>query len=65
MDAQARSVLYRIIRKIPNRNIENLLKRWNCLSAEQLRDLDYTRPKWVIVEHVISLCEVRYIINIK
>lgn len=57
MDAQARSVLYRIIRRIPNRNIENLLKRWNCLSEDQLRALDYTRPKWIIVEHVISFCE--------
>uniref|UniRef100_A0A671KDS9 Uncharacterized protein n=1 Tax=Sinocyclocheilus anshuiensis TaxID=1608454 RepID=A0A671KDS9_9TELE len=37
MDAQATSVLNRIIRRIPNRNIESLLKKWNCLSADQLR----------------------------
>lgn len=61
MDAQATSVLNRIIRRIPNKNIENLLKKWNCLSADQLRALDYTRPKWMIVEHVIGFCEVRYI----
>ncbi|XP_016315192.1 centromere protein N-like [Sinocyclocheilus anshuiensis] len=58
MDAQVRSVLYRVIRRIPNKNIENLLKKWNCLSTDQLYALDYTRPKWVIVEHVISFCEV-------
>ncbi|XP_043120599.1 centromere protein N-like [Puntigrus tetrazona] len=57
MDAQTTSVLNRIIRRIPNKNIEDLLKKWNCLSADQLRALDYTRPKWVIVEHVISFCE--------
>uniref|UniRef100_A0A672PFG0 Centromere protein N-like n=1 Tax=Sinocyclocheilus grahami TaxID=75366 RepID=A0A672PFG0_SINGR len=59
MDAQATSVLNRIIRRIPNKNIENLLKKWNSLSADQLRALDYTRPKWMIVEHVLSFCEVR------
>uniref|UniRef100_A0A8C1P7E8 Centromere protein N n=1 Tax=Cyprinus carpio TaxID=7962 RepID=A0A8C1P7E8_CYPCA len=57
MDTQATSVLNRIIRRIPNKNIENLLKKWSCLSADQLRALDYTRPKWMIVEHVISFCE--------
>ncbi|XP_016382919.1 centromere protein N [Sinocyclocheilus rhinocerous] len=57
MDAQATSVLNRIIRRIPNKNIENLLKKWNSLSADQLRALDYTRPKWMIVEHVINFCE--------
>ncbi|XP_026087025.1 centromere protein N [Carassius auratus] len=57
MDAQVRSVLRRVIRRIPNKNIENLLKKWNCLSTDQLCALDYTRPKWMIVELVASFCE--------
>uniref|UniRef100_A0A8C1ELV4 Centromere protein N n=1 Tax=Cyprinus carpio carpio TaxID=630221 RepID=A0A8C1ELV4_CYPCA len=57
MDAQVRSVLRRVIQRIPNKNIENLLKKWNCLSADQLCALDYTRPKWMIVEQVTSFCE--------
>nr|XP_055029351.1 centromere protein N [Misgurnus anguillicaudatus] len=59
MDEQTRCVLRRIFQRIPSKNIEKLLKSWNCLAADQLRALDYTRPKWTIVENVISLCEER------
>lgn len=57
MDEQARSVLNRVIRTIPNKNMKNLLSKWNCLSADQLQALDYTKPKRMIVEHIIDCCE--------
>ncbi|XP_051953442.1 centromere protein N [Xyrauchen texanus] len=57
MDEQAKNTLQRIFRKIPSKKIENILKNWNCLSVDQLRALDYTRPKWMLIEHVISFCE--------
>ncbi|KAA0714636.1 Centromere protein N [Triplophysa tibetana] len=59
MDEQTIFVLRRIFKKIPSRNIEDLLKNWNCLTADQLRALDYTRPKWTLVENIISFCEER------
>lgn len=65
MDEQTKFVLRRIFKKIPSRNIEDLLKNWNCLNADQLRALDYTRPKWTLVENIISFCEVRTLIYIR
>lgn len=58
MDEQARVLLQRILRRVPSKKTQSLLRAWGCLSAEQLEDVDYTRTKWLLVENIISKCEV-------
>ncbi|XP_060779192.1 centromere protein N isoform X2 [Neoarius graeffei] len=57
MDEQARVLLQRILRRVPSKKTQSLLRAWGCLSAEQLEDVDYTRTKWLLVENIISKCE--------
>ncbi|KAL7878470.1 hypothetical protein AOLI_G00094440 [Acnodon oligacanthus] len=57
MDEQARAILQRIIRKIPNRKLRTTLRAWDHLSSEQLESLDYAQPKWLFLENLISRCE--------
>ncbi|KAI4892392.1 hypothetical protein NFI96_011690 [Prochilodus magdalenae] len=57
MDEQARTILQRIIRKIPNKKLETTLRAWDHLSSEQLQSLDYAQPKWLFLENLISRCE--------
>ncbi|XP_026855354.2 centromere protein N [Electrophorus electricus] len=56
MDGQAKTILQRIIRKIPNKKLEVTLKSWDRLSTEQLESLDCTQPKWLFLENLISRC---------
>ncbi|KAF7699384.1 centromere protein N [Silurus meridionalis] len=57
MDEQSRAILQRILRKLPGKKTQNTLRVWGCLSAEQLQDLDFTQPKWLLLENIISKCE--------
>ncbi|XP_076848646.1 centromere protein N isoform X2 [Brachyhypopomus gauderio] len=59
MDVETKTILQRIIRKIPNKKLEGTLRSWGRLSAEQLRSLDFTQPKWSLLEDLISRCEDR------
>lgn len=58
MDEQARAILQRVLRKLPSKKTQSTLRAWGCLSAEQLQDLDYTQPKWLLLDHLICKCEV-------
>ncbi|TRY55726.1 hypothetical protein DNTS_010294 [Danionella cerebrum] len=57
MDARARSVLSRVLRRVPSRDMGALLEKWSCLPEDQLRAVDYTRPRATLTEHIIGLCE--------
>ncbi|MCJ8733638.1 hypothetical protein PDJAM_G00225910 [Pangasius djambal] len=57
MDEEARAILQRVLRRLPSRKTESTLRAWGCLSAQQLEDLDYTQPKWLLLENLISKCE--------
>ncbi|KAF4091822.1 hypothetical protein AMELA_G00041830 [Ameiurus melas] len=57
MDEQSRAILQRILRRLPSKKTQSTLRAWGCLSAEQLEDLDYTQPKWLLLENVIFKCE--------
>ncbi|TSZ97541.1 Centromere protein N [Bagarius yarrelli] len=57
MDEQALAILQRILRKLPSKKTQRTLRTWGCLSAEQLEDLDFTQPKWLILENLVSKCE--------
>ncbi|XP_062860550.1 centromere protein N [Trichomycterus rosablanca] len=57
MEDQARAILQRIIKKIPMKKIQSVLSSWERLSDEQLHSLDYTQPKWLFLENLISTCE--------
>ncbi|KAJ8398531.1 hypothetical protein AAFF_G00420590 [Aldrovandia affinis] len=57
MDDSAKQVLRRIIRRIPSNKLQITLRKWECLSKKQFRSLDFTQPKWLICENLLSLCE--------
>ncbi|KAK3549113.1 hypothetical protein QTP70_032574 [Hemibagrus guttatus] len=57
MDEQAQAILQRILRRLSSKKIQTTLRAWGCLSPEQLEDLDYTQPKWLLLENLISKCE--------
>uniref|UniRef100_A0A3B1KG82 Centromere protein N n=1 Tax=Astyanax mexicanus TaxID=7994 RepID=A0A3B1KG82_ASTMX len=59
MDEQARSILQRIIKKTPSKRLETIIRSWNCLSEDQLHSLNYSQPKWLFLENLVSRCEVR------
>ncbi|XP_027010670.1 centromere protein N [Tachysurus fulvidraco] len=57
MDEQARALLQRILRRLSSKKIQSSLRSWGCLSSQQLQDLDYKQPKWLLLENIISKCE--------
>uniref|UniRef100_A0A3B1ILT1 Centromere protein N n=1 Tax=Astyanax mexicanus TaxID=7994 RepID=A0A3B1ILT1_ASTMX len=57
MDEQARSILQRIIKKTPSKRLETIIRSWNCLSEDQLHSLNYSQPKWLFLENLVSRCE--------
>ncbi|KAJ7995036.1 hypothetical protein DPEC_G00255730 [Dallia pectoralis] len=57
MDDSTKRVLVRLIRRIPSPMLKTSLCKWAHLSKEDLRLLDFTQPKCVITENLLSLCE--------
>ncbi|XP_053356470.1 centromere protein N [Clarias gariepinus] len=57
MDEEARAILQRVVRRLPSRKLPGIMGSWGCLLAEQLEQLDYTQPKWLFLENLISKCE--------
>ncbi|KAG7467891.1 hypothetical protein MATL_G00136990 [Megalops atlanticus] len=57
MDDSVKQLLRQIIRKIPSSKLESTLTKWDHLSKRQFRSLDFTQPKWLFCENLLSLCE--------
>ncbi|KAG7272085.1 hypothetical protein CRUP_002902, partial [Coryphaenoides rupestris] len=56
MDDLARSLLQRLIRRIPRQVLKTTLSKWARLSLQQEESLDFTQPKFVLMEHLLALC---------
>lgn len=57
MDDSVKSLLQRLIRRIPSQLLEATLEKWGRLTAEQQRSIDCTQSKWVLTQNLIALCE--------
>ncbi|KAG9338045.1 hypothetical protein JZ751_027209 [Albula glossodonta] len=57
MDDSAKQLLRLIIRRIPSNKLYSTLRKWEHLSKKQFESLDFTQPKWLICDNLLSLCE--------
>ncbi|KAJ8340616.1 hypothetical protein SKAU_G00352490 [Synaphobranchus kaupii] len=57
MDDSTKQVLRQIIRRIPLNKLQNMLSKWEHLSKKQLRSLEFTQPKWLLCDNLLSICE--------
>ncbi|XP_070766165.1 centromere protein N [Enoplosus armatus] len=57
MDDSTKRLLQRLIRRIPTQMLRTTLDKWGRLTEAQQRSMDYTQPKWVLTEKLLSLCE--------
>ncbi|XP_013857361.1 centromere protein N [Austrofundulus limnaeus] len=57
MDESATRLLQRIVRRIPTRTLKTTLEKWDRLSAAQRLSLDFTEPKWTLLQKLVSFCE--------
>ncbi|XP_028812616.1 centromere protein N [Denticeps clupeoides] len=57
MDETTRTVLQRVVRKVPATRLREVLRTWGRVPARQLDLLDFSTSKFVLFEDVRSLCE--------
>ncbi|XP_056463769.1 centromere protein N [Gadus chalcogrammus] len=57
MDDLRRHLLKRLIRTMPTQTLKTTLRLWDRLSVEQQESLDFTKPKYVLTERLLDLCE--------
>lgn len=66
MDDSVKSLLRRLIRRIPGQLMKVTLEKWGRLSAEQQQTIDFSQSKWMLTENLLALCEVwqiRYLLQ--
>ncbi|KAM7423999.1 hypothetical protein PAMA_000384 [Pampus argenteus] len=57
MDDPMKRLLQRLIRRIPSQMLKITLDKWGRLTAAQQRSMDFTQPKRVLTEKLLSICE--------
>ncbi|XP_074522868.1 centromere protein N [Halichoeres trimaculatus] len=57
MDDSVKSLLQRLIRRIPSQLLKTTLEKWGRLTAEQQQSLDFTQSKWMLTENLLAMCE--------
>lgn len=58
MDDSAKRLLQRVVRRIPAQMLKATLAKWERLTAEQRKSIDFTQSKWTITQELVALCEV-------
>ncbi|KAM3876984.1 LOW QUALITY PROTEIN: centromere protein N [Diretmus argenteus] len=56
MDDSATRLLQRLVRRMPRESLKTSLGKWSRLTTGQQQSLDFTRPKWVLTENLLDLC---------
>lgn len=59
MDDSTKRLVQQLIRRIPAQMLRTTLDKWGRLSAAQQKAIDFTQPKWTLVEKLLDICEVR------
>ncbi|XP_060897351.1 centromere protein N [Labrus mixtus] len=57
MDESVKTLLQRLVRRIPSQMLKTTLDKWGRLTAEQQQALDLTQPKWTLMENLWAICE--------
>ncbi|XP_005805033.1 centromere protein N isoform X1 [Xiphophorus maculatus] len=57
MDNSAKHLLQRLVRRIPASMLKSTLDKWERLTAEKRKSLDFTQSKWIITQELVALCE--------
>uniref|UniRef100_A0A3B5LU07 Centromere protein N n=1 Tax=Xiphophorus couchianus TaxID=32473 RepID=A0A3B5LU07_9TELE len=57
MDNSAKHLLQRLVRRIPVSMLKSTLDKWERLTAEKRKSLDFTQSKWIITQELVALCE--------
>jgi hypothetical protein len=65
MDDLRRHLLKRLIRTMTIQTLKTTLRLWARLSVEQQESLDFTKPKYVLTERLLDLCEVCVVLVLK
>ncbi|XP_017296984.1 centromere protein N [Kryptolebias marmoratus] len=57
MDESATRLLQRIVRRTPTEKLKATLEKWDRLTAAQRRSVDFTEPKWALIEKLVDACK--------
>lgn len=57
MDDSAKRLLQRVVRRIPTQMLKTTLAKWERLTADQQKSIDFTQSKWTITQELVALCE--------
>uniref|UniRef100_A0A3B5M1N1 Centromere protein N n=1 Tax=Xiphophorus couchianus TaxID=32473 RepID=A0A3B5M1N1_9TELE len=55
MDNSAKHLLQRLVRRIPVSMLKSTLDKWERLTAEKRKSLDFTQSKWIITQELVAL----------
>lgn len=58
MDDTVKQLLRRLVRRIPAQALQSTLAKWGRLTAQQRESIDFTQPKWTLVDKLLDICEV-------
>lgn len=58
MDDLTRRLLQRLIRRTPVQMLKTTLERWDRLTLAQRQSMDFTQPKWALLEKLVAIFEV-------
>ncbi|XP_070690680.1 centromere protein N [Pempheris klunzingeri] len=56
MDECTKRLLQRLIRRIPTQMLRTTLEKWGRLTAAQQRSVDFTQPKLMLTEKLLTMC---------
>ncbi|XP_061669891.1 centromere protein N [Syngnathoides biaculeatus] len=57
MEDQMRSLLRRLVRRIPSQVLKVTLKKWGRLTAAQQQNIDSTPTKWALTDQLLAISE--------
>lgn len=58
MDDTLKQLIRRLVRRIPANALQSTLQKWGRLTAQQCESIDFTQPKWTLVDKLLDICEV-------
>lgn len=58
MDDFSKRLLQRLVRRIPAQTLRATLEKWGRLTAAQRQSIDFTQPKWELMEKLLAIFEV-------
>uniref|UniRef100_A0A8C2WI80 Centromere protein N n=1 Tax=Cyclopterus lumpus TaxID=8103 RepID=A0A8C2WI80_CYCLU len=58
MDDTTKRLVQRLVKRIPAQMLRTTLDKWDRLTGEQKKSMDFTQSKWALTEKMLDLCEV-------